>query len=714
MISEDNEKKTPLEILLEKLNISSDKLEEIKKKPQIQQNILEISKSTSQFTKMHYSLACTAPKGLDLSRVVQLIDSGLIKHDNMLRGVYKIMNKAISEEEIEYFITKNDYSREMIEKSIEGKHGKSKKDILKEMKSEMPCADFKIVMEIVNQLEDPEEVPGNLSSGKKDWLEEGEISRLHMPGENSQETVEIMQKHLKRTGGKVVTRFPPEPNGNLHIGHAKAINLSFEYANKFGGYTYLRYDDTNPRNECEEHFESILEDVRWLGYEPHAITSSSDYFEKMIEFSIALIKQGRGYVCHCTLEDIRNRRKMFQEERDKGAVDPTILSPYRNRTVEENLKEFQKMLDREYQEGEAVFRFRMDLESKNPLMLDLIGARIIDMKHPRKGSNFYVYPSYEFALCVSDSLEDVTHSFCSREFYTRQEPYHWLLKSLGLYEPVQWEFARLNLSNTVLSKRKLTELVKRGMSWDDPRFYTIKGMRRRGFTATAINNFVRSVGITFSETVVDLKILENFVRDDLNRVSKRAFCVRDPLKVIINNLPKKTVELPIQIGVEEAGRVNVEVNKQVYIDGADFREVLDEGEDFQRLTKTQAVGLIGLGTVKFVEKTADAIVVQLIEEKPLKYIHWVTNLQNKVELRLYKPLFKSFNPEETGYVSDINLESLEIVNGYCDVRTMNANVYDKFQFVRFGYFCCDKDSNEERRIFNLTLPLKGQAIGNCE
>lgn len=714
MLPENTEKNTSLEVLLEKLSISPEKLEEIKKKPQIHQNILEISRKTSQFTKMHYSLACTAPKGVELSRIVKLIDLGLIKHDNMLRGVYKIMSKAVSDEDIEVFIKKNDSTREMIEKSIEGKHGKPKKDILREMKSEMPCADFKIVMELVNQLEDVEEIPAEVPTGKKDWLGEGEIARLHMPGENAQETEEIMKEHLKRTGGKVVTRFPPEPNGNLHIGHAKAINLSFEYANKFGGYTYLRYDDTNPRNECEEHFESILEDVRWLGYEPHAITSSSDYFERMIEFSIDLIKQGRGYVCHCTLEDIRNRRKMFQEERDKGLMDPTILSPYRNRTVEENMKEFQKMLDREYQEGEAVFRFRMDLESKNPLMLDLIGARIIDMKHPRKGKNFYVYPSYEFALCVSDSLEDVTHSFCSREFYTRQEPYHWLLKSLRLYEPVQWEFARLNLSNTVLSKRKLTELVKRGMSWDDPRFYTIKGMRRRGFTADAINNFVRSVGITFSETIVDLKILENFVRDDLNKVSKRAFCVREPLKLVINNFSKKTVELPIQIGVEEAGSVNVEVNKQIYIDSADFREVVDSEEDFQRLTKTQPVGLIGLGTVKFVEKTADAIVVQFTEEKPLKYVHWVANLQNKVELRLYTPLFKSFNPEEAGYVSDINFESLEIVNGYCDSRVQNAKVYDKFQFVRFGYFCCDKDSNEERAVFNLTLPLKGQVIGNSE
>lgn len=694
-----------IEELLKKLEISGNKLEEIKKKPQIQHNIEEINGSTKSFNKMHYALACTAPKNVDLKRATTLIDSGLIKHDGMLKGVYKMLEKNASDDEILQFVKENDHSREDIERIVKSKNGKLKKDILRELKNEIPYADFKIVMEIVNDMDEPSEINEVSTEKKKDWLDEGEISRLHKPGENPQESAEIMSEHLKRTGGRVVTRFPPEPNGNLHIGHAKAVNLSFEYAIKFGGYTYLRYDDTNPRNECEEHFHSILEDVEWLGYKPTKITASSDYFDKMIEFSFDLIKKGKGYVCHCTLEDIRNRRKMFQDEREKGNVDPTILSPYRNRSVEENLVEFQKMLDRKYGEGEAIFRFKMDLDSKNPMMLDLIGSRIINIEHPRKGRNFYVYPSYEFALCVSDSLEDVTHSFCSREFFTRQESYHWLLKNLGLYEPVQWEFARLNLSNTVLSKRKLMELVKRGMSWDDPRFYTVKGMRRRGFTPAAINNFVRSVGITFSESIIDVKILENFVRDDLNKIATRAFCIRNPLKLTINNLSKKTVELPMMKGMEECGGINVEVNRTVYIDSADFSE--NPAEDFMRLTKTQPVGLINLGTVKFVEKLGDSIVVQLVEEKPKKYVHWVPNLNNKVELRLYKPLFNSFNPEEVGYLNDINFESLEIVDGYCDSRISGAKPLDKFQFVRFGYFCCDKDSKDDKMVFNLTLPLKG-------
>lgn len=694
-----------IEQLLLGLNIDGKKIEEIKNKPQIQQNIKDIGKACSEFTKMHYSLACTAPKNANIERISKFIDSGLIKHDNMLRGVYKMLERDISDEDLKEFIVKNDYSKENIKNLINKKIGMQKRDILKEMKNEMPYADFKIVIGIVNDLEEPEIKVAAAVNETNDWLDSGEISRIGKPADNKQVTDQILQEHLKRTGGKVVTRFPPEPNGNLHIGHAKALNLSFEYAKKFGGYTYLRYDDTNPKNESEEHFHSILEDVRWLGFEPYEITASSDWFTKMIEYSFNLIRAGKGYVCHCSLDDIRNRRKTFQLERDNGNFDPTILSPYRNTSIEENLIEFQKMLDREYLPGDVCFRFKMDLESKNPLMLDLVGARIIDIVHPRKNINYYVYPSYEFALCVCDSLEDVTHSFCSREFFTRQESYHWLLQNLGLYEPVQWEFSRLNLSNTVLSKRKLQELVKRGLNWDDPRFCTIKGMRRRGFTAVGINNFVKSVGITFTESIVDIKILENFVRDDLNKIAKRAFCIKNPLKLIISNANKKTIELPVVFGSEEKAMYPVEVNKFVYIDGSDFSEA--SSGDFMRLTPTQTVGLINFGTVKFIEKTSEGIVVQIVDEKPLKHIQWVANLNNKVELRLYKPLFSSTNPEEVGYLNDINFESLEIVDGYCDGRVIGAKNLDKFQFVRVGYFCCDKDSKDDHLVFNLTLALKG-------
>lgn len=690
-----------IEDLLKHLSIPSKKVEEVRKKPQVQKNILDISHATTNFTKMHYSLACIAPKNADVAKVSALVDRGLIRHDNMLRGVIKILETNPTDSEVEDFVARNEFSRDQIESAVESKRGMAKKDVLRELKKEMPYADSRMVMDIVSSVEEPENI--HPMDRKRDWLDEGEVSKLSMPGKNTQADEDILQSHLKRTGGRVVTRFPPEPNGDLHIGHAKALNLSFCYAEKHGGYTYLRYDDTNPKNESAEYFDSILEDIRWLGFEPHGITHSSDYFDKMAEFAFDLIKKGKGYVCHCSLEDIRARRRLFQEDRDKGFPDPTILSPYRNRDVEENAREFQKMLDGRYVEGEAVFRFKMDLGSKNPLMLDLVGSRIANATHPLKKRNFVVYPSYEFALCVADSLEDVTHSFCSREFYTRQEPYHWLLQALGIYEPIQWEFSRLNLSNTVLSKRKLTELVRRGMNWDDPRFYTIKGMRRRGFTPTGINNFVQSVGVTFTESIVDVKILENFVREDLNKIAKRVFCVRNPIKLSITNLPKKSVALPVTHEGEQSS-VNVDVNKVVYIDGSDFCE--SPNKDFHRLTKDQAVGLINLGVVRFVEKSGDGIAVQLVDEKPLKFIQWVPSLNHKVSLRLYKPLFNSFNPDEVGFLDDINFESLEICDGYCDPRILGAKSLDRFQFVRQGYFCCDKDSKGEEYVFNLTLPLR--------
>ena len=337
--------------VFKRLEISDSKAEELLTKPQIIANIELINGVTANFTKIHYSLACTAPKNANLKKISEFIDEGLIKHDNMLRGVYRMMDKRLSDEEIVDFIKMNDYSRETIEEALDNKKGKAKKDILKEIKSEMPYADFKIVMEIVNTMEEPSVIEDRKEDEEpKGWLDDGEIARLHKPGENPQISEEIRQAHLERTGGKVVTRFPPEPNGNLHIGHAKAINLNFEYAKKYGGYTYLRYDDTNPRNECEEHFESILEDLRWLGYEPYQITNSSDYFDKMVGFSFDLIKKGKGDVCHCNPEDIRNRRKLFQSERDAGSLDTSLLSPFRNRSVEENLVEFQKMLDGKYGE----------------------------------------------------------------------------------------------------------------------------------------------------------------------------------------------------------------------------------------------------------------------------------------------------------------------------------------------------------------------------
>ncbi|ORD94047.1 SYQ [Enterospora canceri] len=681
---------------LQGISISKEKIEEIDSKPALKKNIESVIASGNTFTKMQYSLACTAPKGTDLKTISDVIETGVVKNDSLLKGVYELKNKT--KEEIIEWCKGHTYDENEIRSFIRRLKEKemSKVDIKRELKKKYPRFDTRIFLDEIKEY--GTDLP--LRKYEKSWLDEGLVATLHQAGENKQANEEIMKAHLKRTEGKVVTRFPPEPNGCLHIGHAKALNLSFEYANKYDGITYLRFDDTNPKNEADELYDGIIEDVKWLGFKPYKITASSDHFEAMFDMCRKLIQKDRGYVCFCTVDDIRTRRQNYQAERDAGNADPTILSPYRNCSIEENAMNFEKMLRGQFRDGEAVFRFKMPLDSKNPLMLDLIGARIIDMVHDRKKRNYIVYPSYEFALCVCDSLEDVTHSFCSREFYTRQEPYHWLLQELEMYEPVQWEFSRLNVSNTVLSKRKLSKIVEQGVGWDDPRLFTIKGMRRRGFPAAAINEFTQSVGITFSETIVDVKILESFVARKLFATAPRAFCLIDPLKVHINKRVKGTI----------AGE-EYDVNKVVYISRDDFKE--SEDEDFHRLTPTNPMGLVNLGVLKYTGKESDGIRCELLpieELKPKKFVQWLPDLSNKVELRMYGPLFKSFNPIDAGFMKDADLDgSLRVVDGFVDNSVMKSHVEDKFQFIRIGYFCVDPDSvmkpKETKIVLNLTLEL---------
>ncbi|KAG0418005.1 putative glutamine--tRNA ligase, partial [Dictyocoela roeselum] len=315
--------------------------------------------------------------------------------------------------------------------------------------------------------------------------EDGLLAMLHRPGENPQLNEKIRAEHLKRTNGKVVTRFPPEPNGFLHIGHAKALNLDFGYAEKYGGITYLRFDDTNPRNEKEEFYQKIIEDVEWLGFKPYKVTAASDYFDQLIDFAFVLIDKGLAYCCHQTKEEIQEYRKCNKP------------SPWRGRSIAMNRELFKEMIDGKWPEKSICLRLKMDFLSKNPLMHDLIAYRVIKQPHIRAKKVYNVYPSYDYTHCINDSLEDITHSFCSREFYSRRESYYWVVDSLEIYRPVQWEFSRLNISNTVLSKRKLTKLVDEKIvdGWDDPRLYTISGLRRRGVPPNAINRFARSGGV---------------------------------------------------------------------------------------------------------------------------------------------------------------------------------------------------------------------------
>lgn len=736
--------------LLESINIPEEKIKEIYQKAHIIENIKIIMENTEKFSKLHYSLACTAPRNCDLKTVCKLINDGVIRHEGMLRGIYSYM-KQPQDETIEEFVNRNDYTLEQIKKTIESKAGMSKVEVLKEMKKIMPYVNFKQVMEIVESKEElfknkkdnkdkeqswgrnnnkdsdsikdskesemgwirknnkdsdkqkTEETNSNKISNeiniKYKWLEEGLVSLLKTPQENIVNDKSILKGHLERTGGKVVTRFPPEPNGRLHIGHVKAINLNFLYAEKHGGMTYLRFDDTNPKNEREEFSASIIEDIEWLGFSPNRITASSDYNDEMNACLAVLIKEGLAYCCHCSMEDIRTRRQVFQKEKDGGFSDSRILSPYRERNAIENLAVFERMMRGEIKEGQAVVRFKMDLTSGNPLMLDLVAARICDVVHPIKKRNFHVYPTYEFALCYADSKEDVTHSFCSREFKTRQESYHWVLRNLGLYEPVQWEFSKLVLSNTVLSKRRMKAIVEsHDLEWDDPRLFTICGMRRRGFPPAAINKFVCNVGITYSETIIDVKILESYVRNELQTTAKKVFCIKNPLEMRISNLTKREICLAI-------GEEPVIVQKVVFIDSSDFSEGL--ANDFYRLTPTQPVGLLGIGCVRFTGFSGKVINCELCEEKPKKYIHWVPDLTNKITIKWYKPLFNSFaSSQEEDYNKNINLNSLEILEGYCDKRIKGAKKLDRFQFVRMGFFCCDRTSQEGNLVFNLTLSLK--------
>lgn len=687
-----------LDDVFESLGISEEKKRQVLGKPQIEQNLRRIFGGRSECSRLLYTLACSASKRVDIDAVAKLVDEGVIKHESMLKECLRRAERT-TEAELREFAEKNSVGREEILRCIAGlrESGVPKRGIMSRVKSAMPCADFRFVMEEINRM--PDEETGREETGRGgefDWLEEGEVKKLFRPGENPQISEEIRAAHLKRTGGRVVTRFPPEPNGYLHVGHAKAINLSFEYARKFGGYTYLRYDDTNPKNEAVEYFESILEDVRWLGFEPHRITASSDYFDKMTDFSFQLIRKGKAYVCHLSAEEISERRR-------RHSADPSApLSPHRDRMVEENLRIFQEMLDGRWREGEACLRFRMDTETRNPLMFDLVGVRIVDVVHPMKNVKFPVYPTYEFALCVADSLEDVTHSFCSREFYTRQESYNWLIDQLEIYKPVQWEFSRLNVSNTILSKRKILPLVKHGILWDDPRLFTLKGMRRRGFPPAAINEFCRSVGLTFAESIVDVRILENFVRNNLNRTARRVMCVRDPLKVTVLNAGPGSVMIPDFPGSDAARPVPF--TPVIYIERSDFME--NGGGDFLRFTSSQPVGLYMLYAVRLVKMTEDGLVVERCEETPRKFIHWVSEDSVEIEMRMYSPLWTAFNPEESNYLEEMDKNSLEICMGRCDRRILGAEIEERLQFQRMGYFCVDKDTTQERIVVNLTIPLK--------
>ncbi|KAJ2617582.1 Glutaminyl-tRNA synthetase [Coemansia sp. RSA 1365] len=558
----------------------------------------------------------------------------------------------------------------------------------------------------------------------------GDISRLHKPGENPQICPKLMETHLKATGGKVITRFPPEPNGYLHIGHAKAINVNFGYAKTHGGVCNLRYDDTNPTAEEQEYVDSILEAVRWLGFEPHQILYSSDYFHQLYELAVKLIERGLAYVCHCTAEDIREQRGGEDNRGERFAC------PHRDRPISESLAEFQKMREGRYAANTATLRMKMDLEDGNPQMWDLVAYRVMFASHHRTGTEWCIYPTYDFTHCLCDSLENITHSLCTGEFFQSRKSYYWLCDAVEVYKPVQWEYGRLNVTNTVLSKRKLLQLRDEGVisTLDDPRLYTLPALRRRGVPPSAINAFVRELGVTTADTTIDVNRLENHIRDSLNEIAPRIMAAVHPIKVVLENLPEdylEQIELPYKPRDDSFGVHQVPFTRTLYIDMSDFREV--DSPDYYRLAPNKTVGLQGAAhpiTCTEVRKAPDGSISELVcryentgsHPKPKTFIQWVADcpsLGSPVrldELRIYNPLFKHSNPMDKsavsgGWLSDVDRDSLEVVKGavaelglWDSIKRYAATEAGKkeldehnveglrFQFMRIGYFTLDKDT----------------------
>jgi len=527
-------------------------------------------------------------------------------------------------------------------------------------------------------------------------------------------------------GGRVATRFPPEPNGYLHIGHAKSICLNFGLANIYNGTCNLRFDDTNPSKEEVEYVDSIIEDVRWLvGSNDFPILYASDYFESMYQYAVQLIKQGQAFVCELNAEQIREYRGTLTE--------PGKESPFRNRSVEENLDLFERMRKGEFPDGSHTLRAKIDMASANINMRDPVLYRILHQSHHRTGDSWCIYPMYDFAHCIEDSLEKITHSICTLEFEDHRPLYDWFLDQLGIFHSQQIEFARLNITRTVMSKRKLLRLVKDGHvdSWSDPRMPTISGLRRRGYRSEAMRKFADVIGVSKNNSTVDVALLEHVVRDDLNEIAPRVMAVLNPLRIAIENYPDDLVEefeLADFPGDEiRTSLRKVPFSKVVYIERSDFEE--NPPNKFFRLAPGREVRLMGAYyiTCKSAIKNDQGDVIELRcsydpesrggqtpdGRKVKGTIHWVSEKHAlNAEVRLYDYLLSKDNPDEVeegqDFTSIINPASLEVLKD-CKLEPSlaGAKVGENFQFVRQGYFCVDsKDSTADAMVFNRTVSLR--------
>lgn len=530
-----------------------------------------------------------------------------------------------------------------------------------------------------------------------------------------------------KNGGRVHTRFPPEPNGYLHIGHAKSICLNFGIAKQYGGKCNLRFDDTNPETEDTEYVDSIMEDVRWLGFEwdkePYY---ASDYFGQLYDWAVMLIKKGLAYVDDQSQEAISQQRGV--------PTRPGTESPYRNRSVEENLRLFEGMKNGEFDEGSRVLRAKIDMSSPNMHMRDPILYRILKKEHHRTGNQWVIYPMYDYAHGQSDFLEGITHSLCTLEFEVHRPLYDWFLDQIveGDYRPRQIEFARLNLSYTVMSKRKLLQLVQKGLvnGWDDPRMPTIAGMRRRGYTPASIRNFADRIGVAKRDNVIDMSLLEFSVREDLNKIAPRVMAVLDPVELLITNYPEGHTELvSLENNPEDpqGGTREVPFSRKLYIEREDFMP--DPPAKFFRLGPGREVRLKGAYVVKCesYETDSEGRVTRILctydpetrsgtgskQPKVKGTLHWVeASSALEAEVRLYDRLFMDEDPaghKDRDFLEFLNPDSLKVLKG-CKIEPSLRWVKpgEKFQFQRVGYFCVDPDSSQDKPVFNRTVALKDE------
>ncbi len=546
------------------------------------------------------------------------------------------------------------------------------------------------------------------------------------PSESSNFIREAIEEDL-RAGrfDRVQTRFPPEPNGYLHIGHAKALCIDFGMAEIFGGICSLRYDDTNPVKEDIEYVDAIKEDIRWLGFDwGDREYYASDYFDQLYDLAVKLIKKGLAYVDDLSAEEIREYRGTLTE--------PGKESPWRNRSVEENLELFERMRKGEFPEGACTLRAKIDMASGNINMRDPVIYRIIHAAHHRTGDKWVIYPMYDFAHGQSDSIEGVTHSLCDINYEDHRPLYNWFIEKLDLRPVRQIEFARLNLTYTILSKRFLKKLVEAGVvsGWDDPRMPTLRGMRRRGYTSAAVRNFIDAVGVAKNENLIDIALLEHLVRDDLNKTALRVMGVLEPLKVVIANYPADQMEELEALNNpedESAGTRKVPFSREIYIEKDDFRET--PPPKYFRLAPGQEVRLRYGYIIRCQDFIKDPATGEVVEvhctydpetrggyapdgRKVKGTIHWVSAAHAlEAEVRLYDRLFTEENPnkvdEGKSFMDYVNLDSLQVMPG-CKVEPSLAGAApgSRFQFERKGYFCVDPDSTAERLVFNLTVNLR--------